>query len=635
MSPLSFAYYCSGHGYGHATRVSAVAAHLRQLQNAPTVHIVSSAPCHVFDLAISCGAHYRYAEIDPVIVQPLAYYVDRRKSVEILKSFLQKKERKIAEEVTWLKDNAIDCVLSDAAFLACKAANVARIPSVLITNFTFDSVYSYLSIRFPEGSPLNPKIPAESFDSKLSLLNDDPIPPEELAPLVRELLDGYRCAELLLRLPGNIPMPSFCIEPTLPSYLWTEPERNRFLPDVLASLSQLPSSEDLHPSTPFPSKQTSGVCKSLPRRVVQAPLIVRHPSEDIYTPIGRKRLLDTLGVPEHLQTPETKILVVSFGGQVFRRPHSHTPSRSHSPTDTHSGSVGISHTPSTESLSSNGSASNAHANHYYHHSAVHARNTREKRKEKEPFVHVVSPIATESHIWVPGAPPANKTPTVSSFPRLETLADDNDSDYDSVMGTPLLDSGSDYSDSEVSESVQLQRFLPDNSWVAIVCGGTATSSKTCTGGGRDNDNDNDELPKNFFIAPQDVYMPDLTALADVLLGKLGYGTTAECVDACTPFVFVPRPLFVEEHGLRRLLQEEGAGVELSCERYEAGDWADAVKEAWEAGKELKKRKRAVGDDGVRKKQGMNMARELVAWVREWQDAEVMCCRGEGVEAEVE
>lgn len=59
-------------GYGHATRVSAVASHLRQAQDSLAVHIVSSAPKHVFEQAISHGSSYRYAEIDPVIVQPLA-----------------------------------------------------------------------------------------------------------------------------------------------------------------------------------------------------------------------------------------------------------------------------------------------------------------------------------------------------------------------------------------------------------------------------------------------------------------------------------------------------------------------------------------------------------------------------------
>ena len=42
-------------GYGHATRVSAFARHLLSLENAPTIHIVSSAPKHVFADSIVVG----------------------------------------------------------------------------------------------------------------------------------------------------------------------------------------------------------------------------------------------------------------------------------------------------------------------------------------------------------------------------------------------------------------------------------------------------------------------------------------------------------------------------------------------------------------------------------------------------
>jgi len=38
----------------------------------------------------------------------------------------------------------------------------------------------------------------------------------------------------------------------------------------------------------------------------------------------------------------------------------------------------------------------------------------------------------------------------------------------------------------------------------------------------------DDLPEGFFVAPKDVYMPDLTAAGDVLLGKL-----------VSPVVFMP------------------------------------------------------------------------------------------------
>lgn len=95
---------------------------------------MSSAPKHVFAESIALGAHYRYAVIDPVIVQPLAYVfaisawlfysdcsysyrVDRRKSVEVLQMFLEKKNNLLELECQWLRDSNVGCVLSDAAFL--------------------------------------------------------------------------------------------------------------------------------------------------------------------------------------------------------------------------------------------------------------------------------------------------------------------------------------------------------------------------------------------------------------------------------------------------------------------------------------------------------------------------------------
>lgn len=66
-------------------------------------------------------------------------------------------------------------------------------------------------------------------------------------------------------------------------------------------------------------------------------------------------------------------------------------------------------------------------------------------------------------------------------------------------------------------------LLPDG-WIAIVCGVSKNWGE-------------EDLPERFFVAPKDVYMPDVTAMGDVLLGKLGYGTCAECVDSCTPFVY--------------------------------------------------------------------------------------------------
>lgn len=63
------------------------------------------------------------------------------------------------------------------------------------------------------------------------------------------------------------------------------------------------------------------------------------------------------------------------------------------------------------------------------------------------------------------------------------------------------------------------------------------------------------------------------AAADVLLGKIGYGTVSECLAHSTPLVFVRRDYFNEEPFLRRLLQLHGAAVEIRRRDFLDGTWA--------------------------------------------------------------
>ena len=83
---------------------------------------------------------------------------------------------------------------------------------------------------------------------------------------------------------------------------------------------------------------------------------------------------------------------------------------------------------------------------------------------------------------------------------------------------------------------------------------------------------------------------------------------------------VPRPLFIEESGLRHFLSQEGVGVELSRASYESGEWADAIEEAWLRGRARKARKRVEGERGKRKEEGKTMAEGIVEWVGKWKQA---------------
>lgn len=103
-------------------------------------------------------------------------------------------------------------------------------------------------------------------------------------------MSDYSKANLLLRLPGRIPIPSF--DPyfaKIPSGDWVEKDRSGFTKEVIDRID-----------SPVPN-------------CIDVPLIVRPPSSDVYTQEFRTKLLDSVGVPKSLHGE--KILLVSFGGQ--------------------------------------------------------------------------------------------------------------------------------------------------------------------------------------------------------------------------------------------------------------------------------------------------------------------------------
>lgn len=68
------------------------------------------------------------------------------------------------------------------------------------------------------------------------------------------------------------------------------------------------------------------------------------------------------------------------------------------------------------------------------------------------------------------------------------------------------------------------------------------------------------------------------------------------------------------------------GIELSRQSYEAGDWADAVEEAWIRGEDAKAKKRMdmAAGKGVdqREVEGRGMAKTVIDWASDWWDRHV-------------
>ncbi|KAL8137180.1 hypothetical protein V2J09_003181 [Rumex salicifolius] len=180
-SHLVFAYYVTGHGFGHATRVVEVVRHL--ILAGHDVHVVTAAPDFVFTSEIqSPRLHLRKVLLDCGAVQADALTVDRLGSLEKYhETAVVPRNSILKTEVEWLNSIKADLVVSDVVPVACRAAADAGIRSVCVTNFSWDFIYAEYVI----------------------------VAGQHHRSIIWQIAEDYSHCEFLIRLPGYCPMPAF------------------------------------------------------------------------------------------------------------------------------------------------------------------------------------------------------------------------------------------------------------------------------------------------------------------------------------------------------------------------------------------------------------------------------------------
>ncbi|CAN6881987.1 unnamed protein product [Brassica oleracea var. botrytis] len=121
---LVLAYYVTGHGFGHATRVVE-----------PGMTFMSS-PARLISEIQSPRLKIRKVLLDCGAVQADALTVDRLASLEkYVETTVVPRAEILKTEVEWLHSIKTDFVVSDVVPVACRAAADAGIRSVCVTNF--------------------------------------------------------------------------------------------------------------------------------------------------------------------------------------------------------------------------------------------------------------------------------------------------------------------------------------------------------------------------------------------------------------------------------------------------------------------------------------------------------------------
>jgi L-arabinokinase len=166
------AFYISGHGFGHASRVLEVISAVAAAAPSTTIIVRTSAARWLFDVTLSTAVEYHDVVCDVGVLQADSLHLDIPGTFREASRFYAGLDGLAEDEARFLRQRRVDLVVADMPPLAFVAAAKAGIPSVAMGNFTWDWIYS----GYPEGIAGAP----------------------ELVPTIRR---AHGLASLVLRLP--------------------------------------------------------------------------------------------------------------------------------------------------------------------------------------------------------------------------------------------------------------------------------------------------------------------------------------------------------------------------------------------------------------------------------------------------
>ena len=137
-------FYISGHGFGHAARATQVVNALALLEPAARVVIRASVPEWFLRASLQAPAEVSLCETDTGVAQHDGLSIDEDETARRAAVFYADFEAHVERERRVLAGLSATIVVGDIPPLAFAAAHAAGIPSVAISNFTWDWIYAGL-----------------------------------------------------------------------------------------------------------------------------------------------------------------------------------------------------------------------------------------------------------------------------------------------------------------------------------------------------------------------------------------------------------------------------------------------------------------------------------------------------------
>jgi hypothetical protein len=138
---LNISVFISSHGFGHAARASAVISALAKSQPECHFDIYTKAPAWFFQESLSAGYTLHPVVTDIGVIQETPMHEDLPATVQALDEFLPFDPTLVETLAQQVRSQDSRMVLCDIAPLGINVAAAARVPSVLIENFTWDWIY--------------------------------------------------------------------------------------------------------------------------------------------------------------------------------------------------------------------------------------------------------------------------------------------------------------------------------------------------------------------------------------------------------------------------------------------------------------------------------------------------------------
>src|SRR4051794_3920427 len=117
------AFYISGHGYGHATRVVEIIRSLGKIDGEWQVYVRTGAPQGLFRAGLGVMLEFRRVVVDAEVVETDdTLRVDPRATVESVVAFRRRWARIVDSEASFIRREGISLIVADIPYLAGEVA---------------------------------------------------------------------------------------------------------------------------------------------------------------------------------------------------------------------------------------------------------------------------------------------------------------------------------------------------------------------------------------------------------------------------------------------------------------------------------------------------------------------------------